>query len=80
MEVSYKADDSAWVEYEKYSKLQAENKAQAKRIKELENVLIGILRIKDLWLIKNPINDQHISEAEALSRMCSAVEQALKGE
>ena len=44
----------------------------------LEGVIQGALRIEDLWLINEPVNDQHIGVAEALARMKLEFDQALK--
>ena len=45
---------------------------------KLVGVIQGALRIEDLWLINEPVNDQHIGEAEALARMKHEFDQALK--
>jgi len=59
-----------FVEYFEYRKIKASHD-------KLVGVIQGALRIEDLWLINEPVNDQHIGEAEALARMKHEFEQAL---
>ena len=60
------------------NKLQAKYDALKASHDKLVGVIQGALRIEDLWLINEPVNDQHIGEAEALARMKHEFDQALK--
>lgn len=45
---------------------------------DMLEALEGVLRIKDLYLPAGPFREEHEGEAEALSKMINAIEQAIK--